>query len=118
MAAVLLQHKGEISIEALIAANRVADARALLRAVPANELTDDLRVWAAVLAEPTLESRAEARPDGQADLDWLRQHSTEYAGQWVALRDGVLIVAAESLREVLATVDRAEARNTVLIHKL
>jgi predicted HTH domain antitoxin len=39
--------------------------------------------------------------DARADWRWLDEHSEEYRGQWVALKDGGLVAAAPSL-EALA----------------
>lgn len=106
-------------VAGFIAANRVADARALLAAVPMNQrLTGDLRAWSIALAEPQVRSRTEVVPDGRRDLDWLRQHASDYTGRWIALRQGALVSAAESLRELLAAVDNAGGREGVLVHKL
>ena len=119
----LRQRLGEISIQAelaeFIAANRIADARALLAAVPIDErVTGDLRAWSTVLAEPQVRSRAEVAPDGRRDLEWLRRNGSDYLGCWVALRDGVLVATAESLKEILAVVDDTGGREGVLFHKL
>jgi predicted HTH domain antitoxin len=40
----------------------------------------------------------------RADWRWLDEHSDEYRGQWVALKDGELIAAAPSLTALTASV--------------
>lgn len=39
----------------------------------------------------------------EADQQWLHDHHQEYAGQWVALKDGQLLAHGPLLKEVLAT---------------
>ena len=36
----------------------------------------------------------------QANRDWFARHSQEYRGQWVALKDGRLLAAASTLKEL------------------
>lgn len=53
---------------------------------------------------------AEPQPtDSTANAEWLREHSDEYRGQWVALKDGELVAAHES-RRALVTSLRADDR--------
>jgi hypothetical protein len=40
--------------------------------------------------------------DGAADWKWLKEHQDEYAGQWVALKDGQLISHGPELKTVRA----------------
>lgn len=40
--------------------------------------------------------------DHQADQRWLRDHHQDYAGQWVALKDGQLLAHGTQLKAVLA----------------
>lgn len=35
---------------------------------------------------------------------WLKEHSAEYVGQWVALRDDELVAVAGSFRELHAQI--------------
>jgi hypothetical protein len=36
---------------------------------------------------------------------WLMEHSEEYAGRWVALRDDELVAVADSFKELHAQLD-------------
>jgi hypothetical protein len=107
------------TIGALITMNRVADARALLAAVPDDLRTSpELQAWTRVLAEPTFRTSPASGNDFDATLEWLRQHAAEYAGRWVAVRSGKLLGSTESFRELIEIVDGAGGRKGVLVHKL
>jgi Arc/MetJ-type ribon-helix-helix transcriptional regulator len=76
----------------------------------------ELAKSARVLAPPTV-TRA-SRPhtaDIRANRAWLKAHRQDYAGQWIALRDGHLLAAAPSFDALVACVD--ETRD-VLMTKL
>jgi Arc/MetJ-type ribon-helix-helix transcriptional regulator len=76
----------------------------------------ELAKSARVLAPPTV-TRA-SRPhtaDIQANRAWLKAHRQDYAGQWIALRDGHLLAAAPSFDALVAHVDET---HDVLMTKL
>lgn len=74
---------------------------------------DLARYWR-VLAPPVATAVTQPnRPDIRADFDWLRSHRDEYAGRWVALRDGQLLAAAESVDSLIAQV--GDVRNTGIL---
>jgi hypothetical protein len=65
---------------------------------PANA---ELGALARLLAPPrVLEGEIPPQPGTRANQEWLRAHSAEHGGSWVALRDGELVASARSLREV------------------
>jgi Arc/MetJ-type ribon-helix-helix transcriptional regulator len=69
-----------------------------------------------VLAPPAV--RRASRPhtaDIQANRAWLKAHRQDYAGQWIALRDGYLLASAPSFDQLAARV--GETRD-VLMTKL
>jgi len=71
---------------------------------------------ALVLAPPNV--RRARRPHTaaiQANRTWLKTHRQDYAGQWVALRDGHLLAAAPSFDQLVAHVDET---HDVLMTKL
>jgi hypothetical protein len=47
-------------------------------------------------------------------MRWLKTHGEEYRSQWVALRGGVLLVAASSRKELLAQLENPKDK-TILI---
>lgn len=46
-----------------------------------------------------------ARPELLADDEWLKEHAEEYRGQWVALRNGELVAAAATARELRSRIE-------------
>ena len=74
---------------------------------------DLARYWR-VLAPPVATAVTRpSRPDIRADFDWLRTHHNEYAGRWVALKDGQLLATAESVDGLFAQV--GDVRNTGIL---
>jgi hypothetical protein len=66
----------------------------------------DLQKYARVLAPPrVLRNDAPPHPGLRANRDWLMAHGNEYRGQWVALHDGRLLGAADSLAALKRLVD-------------
>jgi hypothetical protein len=60
-----------------------------------------LAALARLLAPPrVLERELPPRPGTRANQEWLRAHSAEHGGSWVALRDGELVASARSLHEL------------------
>ena len=58
--------------------------------------------------------RAETLP---ASMQWLREHGDEYAGQWVAVRRGVLLACAPSLAELEALLHMDwDMLSTIVVH--
>lgn len=52
-------------------------------------------------------ARAASLRDFSADRQWLKDHREEYAGQWVALKDGRLVSNSFDAKEVFAATDAA-----------
>ena len=56
-------------------------------------------------------------PEGRAAMDWLREHSHEYRGQWVALAGNRLVAHGTDRAEVRAAHQAAGLNNgQVLLH--
>lgn len=62
---------------------------------------EELAKMARILAPPRVR-RSDLPPDPavRADFEWLRIHSTEYQGQWVALKGGNLVASAPTARKL------------------
>jgi hypothetical protein len=59
---------------------------------------DRLHRAARVLAPPVVIRKHPAQPAGlRESRAWLREHAAEHRGRWVAVREGKLVGAAESL---------------------
>ena len=76
----------------------------------------ELQNMAHVLAPPrVVRDDLPPVPSLQADHAWLRTHADEYRGQWVALREGVLLAAAATVRELESCLENTDG---VLITKV
>jgi hypothetical protein len=76
----------------------------------------ELAKSARVLAPPTVTiSPRKHTANIPANRAWLKAHRQDYAGQWIALRDGHLLAAAPSFDALAAEVD---ATPDVLMTKL
>jgi hypothetical protein len=76
----------------------------------------ELRKMANVLAPPrVVDDDISPTPSVRANQAWLRDHGHEYKGQWVALREGTLLAAGSTAREVW---DRLESTDGVMLMKV
>lgn len=81
----------------LVEAGRVTEARQLVSLLQKASPSPGLEQWARVLAPPEVSAAPAATGSAMArDNAWLRANARDYAGQWVALRDGVLVGADAS----------------------
>lgn len=83
-------------LSALVAKDAIAHARALARDLSRRhpnwlKVAECARVLAPPQARPT--GRATGR-DTSREMDWLRRHGRQYAGQWIALRGSELLGAS------------------------
>jgi hypothetical protein len=77
----------------------------------------ELKKMAGILTPPISTSTSPADPSVHNDMDWLKAHWDEYKGQWVALRDGQLLAAADSVEAIEQQVGNVKNTN-ILITKL
>ncbi len=69
----------------------------------------EVQKYARVLAPPKVVSRdMPPDPARKANREWLKAHSGEYSGQWVAVRNGDLLGATKSLKELTEQVGDTE----------
>lgn len=68
----------------------------------------ELANMARILAPPKVLGTRPANPSAGRDLEWLRQHASEYRGQWLALKDGQFLAAASTARELQAALPRIQ----------
>ncbi len=75
---------------------------------------------AKVLAPPVARVVRLPRARGlDASMDWFDEHASRYRGQWVAVREGKLLGAAESLEELMPLIGEGEdAVSTVVTRVL
>lgn len=74
---------------------------------------------AQVLAPPTVRDVHPPRARGlDLSMSWLREHGSQYRGQWVAVREGKLLANASSLKELKETISEDEDAISTLITKV
>lgn len=72
------------------------------------ELVDDLET----VAQESREQVNASIPN----LNWLKAHRVEYAGQWVALHDGELIAHSRDGESLIAPVRQSRVRNPMIVY--
>ena len=88
----------EVMLRQLLADHRVLAARKLADAVSLDRTVhESLRRLLVVLAEPVVRRKLPARAKSADNIEWLRRNAGSHAGRWVALADGDLLAADESL---------------------
>ena len=75
---------------------------------------------ARVLAPPVVRAVRAPRARGlDASMAWFDEHASQYRGQWVAVREGQLLAAAESLEELMPVIgDGEDAISTIVTRVL
>ncbi len=107
-------------IRELVAEGEILEAQKLLaEALAQAESSEDLSHWERLLRPTkTFKVGGAKAPDPAPDIQWLYEHSKEYDGQWVALRNGELLTSASSLKEVLSTLKEKEPEQATLLHRI
>ena len=111
-----------VSIESmarqLLAGHHVLAARKLVDGIPADHITESLRRLRVVLAVPVVRRRLPASAKHLGDIDWLRRNAYSYSGQWVALADGKLLAADESLSALRRRLRELNPTINPFLHRL
>ena len=109
----------EAMLRQLLADHRVLAARKLADAVPLDQALDEsLRRLLIVLAEPVVRRRLPAGPKSADNIEWLRRNAGSHAGRWVALADGELLAADESLAALRRKLQQFAPHVEPLLHRL
>lgn len=106
-------------IRELVEHDYVGGARKLLaEALEKGEQDEDLLEWQRVLAPAVskISSNEELDSDPMPDVSWIRQHGSEYYGQWVALLEGKLLASSSSLDEVVSYLEENPPNRRILLH--
>jgi hypothetical protein len=83
---------------------------------PENELLQRL---SNILNVPqVLEANRPPRNDLALSMEWLREHSREYAGNWIALKNGKLLGTASSRKALVAQLGGNVNTSTILITRI
>ena len=109
----------EAMLRQLLAGHRVLAARKLADAVSLDQTADEsLRRLLIVLAEPVVRRRRPARAKSSNNLEWLRRNAGRHAGRWVALADGELLAADESLAALRRKLTELAPPVKPFVHRL
>ena len=109
----------EAMLRQFLADHRVLAARKLADAVPLDQALDEsLRRLLLVLAEPVVRRRLPAVPKSADNIEWLRRNAGSHAGRWVALADGELLAADESLAALRRKLRQLAPQVKPLLHRL
>lgn len=109
----------ETMVRQLLARERVLAARKLVAAVSSDHSANEpLRRLRVVLAEPVVRRRLPARTKRSGDIDWLRKNATKYSGKWVAVADGDLLAADESLASLRRSLRKLAPSVRPFLHRL
>ena len=109
----------EVMLRQLLAHHRILAARKLAEAVSLDRTADEsLRRLLIVLAEPVVRRRLPAGPKSADNIEWLRRNAGSHAGRWVALADGELLAADESLAALRRRLEHLAPHVKPLLHRL
>jgi len=109
----------EAMLRQLLADHRVLAARKLADALPPDQALDEsLRRLLIVLAAPVVRRRLPARAKGSDNLEWLRRNAGSHAGRWVALVDGELLAADDSLAALRRKLAEVAPHANPFLHRL
>lgn len=87
-------------LKKLIENGSVAEAREILTTIQVGR-SPKIEHWRKVLAEPKARCAPSATGGSfREDAVWLQQHARKYQGQWVALKQGVLLGSHASRLEL------------------
>ena len=100
-------------IWSLVERQQVGAARQLLSSLP-DAL--EYRRLRSLLRRPRTWSAPRRDRERSADFRWLRQHSRDYVGRWVALAGGNLLAEADSLHALRSQLRQGAPQARPLIH--
>jgi hypothetical protein len=108
----------ETTLRQLLAEHRILAARKLADAVPRDQAPDEsLRRLLIVLAE-VVRRRLPARAKSADNIEWLSRNAGSHAGRWVALVDGELLAADESLAALRRKLAELAPHVKPFLHRL
>lgn len=106
----------EDEIRALLAEGRISEARSLLDSsgnlVPAGSTLRE------IFAPSRVRKIDERDVDRTGEYRWLKEHARDFHGKWVALSGETLVLATDSLRDLLARLREIETPVEPLIHRI
>ncbi len=84
-----------------------------LQRFPDNE---ELTRMSRIFAPPRITVSRRRLPTGtRANTEWLKAHSAEYRGKWVALENGTLIAAADTVDALIHVTGEVNGTNVFIV---
>lgn len=81
----------EVQIRNMVEQGNISEARRLISWIP-DGVSPSLDRWRRLLAEPVVSRGAPASgKNSRADFLWIQRNADRYKGQWVAIKDGILL---------------------------
>lgn len=106
-------------IRDLLRQERISAAREVLAVLSADLLEDPaLQALRRALAPPLVRASSRLGVDRSREFAWLREHAHEYRGQWVAINESGLVIAAPTLRELRDRLREYPLERPPLLHRL
>jgi hypothetical protein len=106
-------------IRELLVTERISVARQLVAiALRDRPESPQLLELSRVLAPSIVAASLETDSDREQEYEWLRLHSREYRGRWVAVSDAELLVDARTLKELLSQLRDLVPARKPLIHRI
>jgi len=103
-------------LDMVLLARELADAGR--RVFPSDKKIEQ---WAIVLAPAKVIGTRPASANAEhlkASYQWFRNNSTQYKGQWVAVRAGELVGAAQTLKELQEQIGQGQRNSKTIIVKV
>ena len=75
----------------------------------------ELQKYARVLAPPKVVANRVSRNINQkANVEWLKANKNDYKGQWVAIKDGILLAAANSYKDLRDQIGETKGKGILV----
>jgi len=108
-----------VGLRALIEGDQITAARRMLSALPLRFLDDpEISRLRRLLTPPKTRTTPRRDIDRRNDYEWIRRNREAYRGQWVALDEGRLLIAASSLHELREQLKALQLERLPLIHRI
>lgn len=107
-------------VKRYVEAGRLHEARQFLEAVSQTlGPSDKLAYWQRVLAKTKVLPSTPASSVGNfANAAWLRHHARQYQGQWIALREGILLGVHQNHRGLYQQLRDSGTESGAMVIKL
>ncbi len=101
----------------LISREQITAARRILKTLLPEHVDESARRLMAVLEEPVLRQPRPARSGTSDEMQWLRHHSAEHHGRWVALIGSDLIDSDANLTAMVSRLRNQQLSKSPFLHR-